>query len=526
VRNKVLALAVLPLVLAFLGGCGGSSQVTSPPESVPVVVSISATTPTGTEALPAGVNLVSAQATVTGACLLTSSDTNVTTCPSGQSILSSSPTIQFSGLSTPNQVDVLSNSTTDVTAGAYTGIMLTFGSAVMLTVSVDAGQNYTDGTNNCDNTTGTTTIICSFNKVGVPTSTSTYTFSNPITLTAGTPVSIMVGLDLTGSLTAKGTAPATLSFTPIVVVTQGAVGSDGNLVDVNNVTGTVQNIIATTITVIDSATDQPVTLNIGSGTTVTNYNTVTAACATANTLSCPQVGDVVTVAYGTSNTNPIQFNAASINGNPGITSTNGFQGTIVATTPTPEVVVTAVPAGNTLSHIGVGQLYDLNFAAGAVFSNSGGITFTNGTFASPSDLVVGQNVLVDVACPTTGCEFTPPVANPPGQATPGSVTADAMELLPTQISGAVNTLSSPNYTVNGLNSFYTNNGITGFNAQTGSYTTYNGSVTQFSDLTAGNTYYYNGYLLNSGTPGTPDFYNTNIYGAPAPAGGAVKASTR
>jgi len=101
VRNKVLTLAALPLVLAFLGGCGGSSQVTSPPESAPVVVSISATTPTGTEALPAGVNLVSVQAALTGACLLTSSDTNVATCPSGQSILSSSPTIQFSGLATP-----------------------------------------------------------------------------------------------------------------------------------------------------------------------------------------------------------------------------------------------------------------------------------------------------------------------------------------------------------------------------------------------------------------------------------------
>jgi hypothetical protein len=510
VRKKILALAALPLALAFLGGCGGSGHSTPPPSNnVPVVVSISDTTPAAGEALPAGVNLISVQASVTGACLLTASDTGAAACPVGQSLLPAGASVQFSDLSNPTQLDTLSN--TDVTANTYTALQLTFGSPLSATVSVDPGANFTDGTNSCDNTNavGTPPIFCQLSPVVSATS-ATVTFPSAITLTAGTPASFIVGLDVTGSLVSTGSGPATLSFNPIVSVTQGAVGADGNLIDVNNVSGTVSSISATSITLTDNATGLPLTLNIGSSTTVTNYNT----CATPNTIACVQLGDFDTLSYSASNTNPVQFTADNIAGNPGITSAGAFQGTIVETGATPEVVVTAVPAGNIIG-ISVGQVLGLGFTGTAVFSNSTGAALPAGSsFAAPGDLVVGQNVFID-ACPLVAgvatCAFVPPVVGPP--AVIGSVTADAIELLPGNVSGTFTAPAAPNFTVTGLNSFYTGNGVTSLTGTTSASTTYSGTVSGgFSSLTVGNTYFYTGYLANSGTPATPNLLTTGIFG--------------
>jgi hypothetical protein len=512
VRKKILALAALPFALAFLGGCGGSGHTTPPPsDNVPVVVSISDTTPATGEVLPTGVNLVSLQATVTGACLLTSSDSGTGACPVGQSLLPSGSTVQFAALSNPSQLDLLSN--TAVTANTYTGIMLTFSSPISATVSVDPGANFTDGTNSCDNTLGTTLFFCQLSPVATATSV-TFTFPSAITLTAGTPESIVIGLDVTGSTVATGAAPATLSFNPTVVVTQGAVASDGDLIDVNNVTGTVGSITASTLTLAaDNATGLPLTVNIGSATTVTNYPMNATTCATANTIACVQVGDVVTLSYGASNANPVQVTAINISGNPGITSAGAFQGTIVETGGAPEVVVTAVPSGNIIG-ISVGQVLALD-ATGAVFSNSTGATLPVGSFASAADLVVGQNVFVDV-CPLVAgvatCAFVPPVVGPPPVI--GSVTADAIELLPSNVSGTFTAPAAPNFTVTGLNSFYTGppNLVTSLAGTTTASTTYSGTLTGFNSLTAGNTYFYTGYLANSGTAATPDLITTGIFG--------------
>jgi hypothetical protein len=510
VRKKILALAALPLVLAFLGGCGSSGHSTPPPSNnVPVVLSISDTAAAAGESLPAGVNLISVQASVTGACLLTSSDSSTAACPVGQSLLPSGASVQFSALTNPSQLDTLSN--TAVTANTYVSLALMFGSPISETISVDPGANFTDGTNSCDNTVGTTPLFCQISPV-VSTTTATVTFASPITLTAGTPASFIVGLDVTGSTVATGPAPATLSFNPVVTVTQGAPGADGNLIDVNNVSGTVSSIGGGLITLTDNATGLPLTLNTGSAT-VTNYPMNATTCTTANTLTCIQVGDVVTLSYGASNTNPVQFTAVNIAGNPGITSAGGFQGTIVEAGATPEVVVTAIPAGSIIGLSGVGQVLGLN-AATAVFSNSTGAALPVGSFASASDLVVGQNVFVDV-CPLVGgvatCSYTPPVVGPP--AVIGSVTADAIELLPSNVSGLFTAPAAPNFTVTGLNSFYTGNGVTSLAGSTSASTVYSGTVSAgFSALVPGNTYFYTGYLANSGTLAQPDLITTGIFG--------------
>jgi len=495
VRKNILVLAVLPLLIAFIAGCGGSGHHTTPPPAeVPVVVTVS-------DQPPAGVNVVSFDLSITGACLLTSAEAGATSCSGAQSLISSSETIQFANLQTPAQSDVVANTT--VAAGTYTGVLLTFGTG-NATVTVDPGDTFTDGTTTCNNT-GTTPLVCQLAPT-VSSTTVTANFSAPVTLTSGTPAQIAIDLNVGSSLV---NTTGTLSINPSVTVTENStVGTDGNLVDVSQVTGTVTAVSASSVTITDSATGQSLTINVPSTAVITNYPT-SATCTTANTLACVQTGNVITVGLGANGTTSLSYNATSIAGNPGFNSTTAFEATIVQTTPTVEAVITAVPSGNTDS-LTVGQVVTLN-ATGATFSTSSANTLP-GQFLTPADFVVGQNVLIDASA------FT--AAAPP---TLAIVTADFIELLPTQIAGNADNLASPNFTIDGLNTFYTGNGVTSINAQTGSFTTYNGTVTGFSGLTASSPYFYDGYLLNNpGTPGVPVYYDTNIYGATATAD-AVKA---
>lgn len=494
-HKKILTLSALPILLAFIGGCGGSGHHTTPPPAeVPVVVSVSDQPPTG-------INVVSFQLTITGGCLLTAAEAGATSCTGAQNLFPVAPdTIQFANLQTPVESDVVSS--TNVQAGTYTGVLLMFGTGTA-TVTVDPGQVFGDGTTTCDNSAGTTPLVCQL-APAVSSSTVTANFSAPVTLTSGTPVQIAIDLNVGSSLV---NTTGTLSINPAATVTENStVGTDGNLVDVSQVTGTVTAVTATSVTITDSATGQPVTLNVGTSTVINNFPT-SATCTTANTFACVQTGNVVTVGFGANGTTSLSFNATSINGNPGFNSTTAFEATIVQTTPAVEAVITAVPSGNTDS-LTVGQVVTLD-ATGATFSTSSSNTLP-GQFLTSADFVVGQNVLIDASAFTAAAPPTLAIA-----------TADAVELLPTQINGMADNLAAPNLTIDGLNTFFTGNGVTAVNAQTGSFTTFDGTVHQFSDMTAGESLSFNGFLENNpATPGTPVFLTTNVFGAQATAAAA------
>ena len=493
-RKKIITLSALPLLLAFIGGCGGSGHHTTPPPpaEVPVVVTVSDQPPTG-------INVFSFQLTITGGCLLTSAEAGATSCTGAQNLFPVAPdTIQFANLGTPVASDVVSNA--DVQAGTYTGVLLMFGTGTA-TVTVDPGSDFTDGNGTtCDNTAGTTPLVCQL-APAVSSSTVTANFSAPVTLTSGTPVQIAIDLNVGSSLV---NTTGTLSINPTATVTENStVGTDGNLVDVSQVTGTVTAVTASSVTITDSATGESLTLNVPSTTVVTNFPT-SATCTTANTFACVQTGNVVTVGIGANGTTSLGLNATSIAGNPGFNSTTAFEATIVQTTPTVEAVITAVPSGNT-DTLTVGQVVTLN-ATGATFSTSSANTLP-GQFLTPADFVVGQNVLIDASAFTAAAPPTLAIA-----------TADFVELLPTEINGTADDLAMPNLTIDSLDSFFTGNGITAVDAQTGSFTTFNGTVANFGDITTGEPLSFDGFLENNpATPGTPVFMTTNIFGAQATA---------
>ncbi len=150
-RKKILALAALPLALAFLGGCGGSGHTTPPPSAECSCSGINIGYNASSDRSVAGGSKFGFFASLSHWSLsfdVVRSGTGA--CPVGQALLPAGATVQFSDLSNPTQLDTLSNTT--VTANTYTALQLTFGSPLSATVSVDPGANFTDGTNSCDNT--------------------------------------------------------------------------------------------------------------------------------------------------------------------------------------------------------------------------------------------------------------------------------------------------------------------------------------------------------------------------------------
>jgi len=180
----------------------------------------------------------------------------------------------------------------------------------------------------------------------------------------------------------------------------------------------------------------------------------------------------------------------------------------VATTPTPMVLVTAVLAGNTQG-VNAGQVLTLvppTTSAGFSVAVPAGQTLpASVSFAGVGDLVVGQNVLID----STGVDD-------------GVVTSDEIELETTQFDGTVSSITSPNLTVNGLNNFFNDNGIATVEVQTGTQTTFGGTVASsgFKGITVGDEANFDGFLFNGGAGQSPIVFGENIFDNTNP--GAMK----
>jgi hypothetical protein len=193
---------------------------------------------------------------------------------------------------------------------------------------------------------------------------------------------------------------------------------------------------------------------------------------------------IVSINYSVSDTSPLVLSVTSVTDDSGFTFGQAFEGTIVATTPTPMVLVTQVPAGDT-QDVTVGEVLTLVLPATSAGFSVGvpaGQTLPAGlTFAGSGDLVVGQNVLID---------------------------------------GTFSTITSPNLTVNGLNNFFNDNAISTIQVQTGTQTTFGGSVaTKFDGITVGDQANFDGFLFNGGAGQSPIMFGENIVdnGAPVEA---------
>jgi hypothetical protein len=488
VRKKISALSVFPLVVAFIAGCGGSSHHTTTVNEVPVVLSISDQ--------PSNVGVLSFDLQITGACLLTNSNASATSCSGAQNLITSPVTVQLEDLQTSQESDVLAS--TQVPAGTYTAVLLTFGTS-QAAVNVDPNTTDNDSQTPADSCTAAATpTVCELTPVVNPASV-TVPFTTAAVLTAGQPANIAIDFNVASSLV-EATAGTTNTFTisPTFTATDNTTaGTDGNLLDVSQVTGTVTNVSSTGFTFTDSATGQSMTLATGTNTTFNGFGT----CSPAN-LACVQTNQDVTVNLGVSDTSPLTQTATSVTDNGGIAFGQGFQGTVIQTGATPMILVTSVPAGNT-QNVTVGETLTLvppATSAGFSVALPAGQTLPAGvSFAGAGDLVDGQNVLIDST----------------GVVTAGGVstsTADQVVLEPTQFSGTLSSITSPNVTVNGLNNFFLDNNIQNVNFETGTQTTFGGTVatTGFNGLTVGDQTDMNGFLFNGGVRQNPVVFGESI----------------
>jgi hypothetical protein len=500
-RTMIPALLVLPMVTALIASCGGSSHHTTPNE-VPVVVSISDQ--------PSNEGVLSFDIQVTSACLLTSANATATSCTGAQNLITSPVTVQLENLQTSQSPDVLAN--TQVPAGTYTNVLILFGTATAA-VNVDPGTTANDSVpNSC--TAGATPTVCELSPAVSPTSVNV-PFSTPAVLTAGQPVDIAIDFNVASSLVATTVGTTnTFSVDPTVTVTDNTTPlADGNLLDVAPITGTVTTVGSNSFTVTDSTTGQPVTFAVNTGTNPTTFNGF-GSCMGAN-LSCVQANQVVTVNSTFANSSPLTQTATSVTDNSGIAFGQGFEGTVIQTGATPMVLVTSVPAGNT-QNITVGETLTIvppaTSSGFSVALPAGQTLPANLSFAGAGDLVDGQNVLID----STGVVTTGGVS---------TATADQIVLEPTEFNGTVSALNSPNFTVNGLNNFFTDNNIQAVNFETGTQTTFGGTVATsgFNGLTVGDQTNMNGFLFNGGVGQPPVVFGENVIDNGQVQSGARKA---
>lgn len=492
-RKKLPLLSVLPLLFAFITGCGGSSPAKSPQE-VPVVVSISDQ--------PSGVGVLSFNIQITGACLLTNANAMATSCTGAQNLLPVAPmTVQLESLQSPQEPDVLA--TTNVQADSYTAVLITFGTAAT-TLNVDPHTTDRDTAtppNSC--TAGAAPAVCELSPA-LTTSSVNLPFTNPVTFLAGQANRVGIEFSVADSLVGA-TAGSTTTFTiaPILAISVGG-GADGNLVDVSNVTGPVTSVVAGGFTLTDSTTGQAVTVTpstnaVFSGFSGCNHN-----------LACVQIGQLLTIDYEISESStPVLF-ASSITNNAGFAPASAFEGTIVATTPTPMVVVTAVPAGN-MQGVTVGQ--ELTLVPPTASSGFSVALPTDQTlpasvsFASPADLLAGQNVLIDA----TGVEG-------------GVATSDAIALEPTQFIGVLDVLTAPNLTVDDLNNFFNDRAIPVIQVQTGTQTIFAGTIAGmgFNGLAPDDVVEFDGFLFNGAAGQPPVLFGESVFDTGVNVGAAKR----
>lgn len=491
-RNKFPLLSVLPLLFVFMTGCGGSSPAKSP-EEVPVVFSMSDQ--------PSGVGVLSFDIQITGACLLTSANAMATSCTGAQNLLPEAPmTVQLENLQSPQQPDVLA--TTTVEPGSYAAVLITFGS-VNATVNVDPHTTDRDSAtppHSC--TAGATPTVCELSPA-LTTRALNIPLPSALALSAGQPVSVGIEFSVANSLIgATAGSTTTFTVTPFLGFSIGSGAGEGNLINVSNVTGPVTDVEPGGFTLTDSTTGQSVTVTPSANATFSGFS----GCN--HNLSCVQDGQLLTVAYNVSDTTIPVLTASSIMNNVGFAPASAFEGTIVATTPTPMVVVTSVPAGN-MQGVTVGEELTLvppTASSGFSVALPAGQTLpTSVSFASPADLLAGQNVLIDA----TGVDD-------------GVATSDAIALEPTQFIGVLDVLTAPNLTVDDLNSFFNDRAIPIIQVQTGAQTIFAGTVATigFNGLTPGDVAEFDGFLFNGAAGQPPVVFGESVFDTSVNVGAA------
>jgi hypothetical protein len=465
-RSPFKSMIVLLLSCVALASCGGrvgSTGGTPPPDTAPVVLTVTDTPPTK-------VSILSAEVTLTGATL----------SPGNVPLFSGATTIELTRL----QTDIAYIGTTLVPPGSYTGLALTF-SNPMLTIENDTGSPLATGGSNPSCASGT---ICTIQSVATNLST-TITLSPAMTVSATSGAGLLADVNLTNLLSATlgsdfKNGVTVSQFTPA--------GSGAPPVGAEDVVGHVASVDATHSKFSLQNAMTTVSLTVDNTTTFLNP---TGTCTTSS-ISCVQANQILSVDIGIrADGTPVARNvlfedpdSTDFEVEGVVTSTGSQQFTMV--TLTESAMITGLKTGDVAtihySTTSPATPFDKDF----VYADSLPVDTTGLLFGMPADLLVGQEVQV---------------RRNPTISSGTSITADRVRLRSSRVSGMVFSGVSTLFDLSNLPSLFTTHATSQIQVKTTSSTicTASGTVIGCSLLgfTAQHSFSVRGPLFaNAGTP--------------------------
>jgi hypothetical protein len=411
--RKAALVLITVAVLLFMTGCGSQSSVSTTTNPAVTTAPVSLTV---TDTPPDGVTVLFFQLSITGATLTSDSGTTVSLLSSGSSI-----PVNVSQLLT----DSAFLGSTSVTAGKYDSLSLTFANPELTIFNAS------------NSTISSSCAIGSVCQLAPTTTTLTLSFSSspfPITVTAGSPLTFKLDFHLNTIIQSD----LTVNLAATNGVTLSELPSSSKL---GKLKGTVQSVGTNQFT-LQSLWGKTFTINVNSSTT---YSFPSSVCS-ADNFSCLATGQVVKAMVSVQSDGSLLATEVDY---VQLASEQTVEGTIVGLSTAKdgstvmELILQEQPLSDHPGGLDRGNYatVDVPTSGVAYAVDSGSFTIPSGlTFASASDLQVGQEVLVEVPSSVTTSSNTSTSGST--QSTPFhqggvSFTTNSISLEPSQITGTV-----------------------------------------------------------------------------------------
>lgn len=465
-RKAFVLFSAVTLLGITLVACGGGSMLMSPPP--PTSANMTNVSLTIGDAPPAGVTILRFELQVTAAALQPAA-----AGASPVSMLLHPTEVELEHLQT--EPAFLAN--LDVPAGTYNGLSATFADPQM-TIFNQSGQTLTVGTQNCP-----TNQVCNLtpplNQMMVNVQAPTSPF--PITLSANSPLALLLHFDINSSVQGNLSVTPTISLTQLPPLPTGIFAQFhivGKVSAVNSPDFTLQTAFGNqTLTI---ATDTNTQYNFGS------------SCM-ANNFSCIMNGQLLQVKVSLMAGGTLLATEVELFQSPGLPSIEGLVTSANASQNQFQVVLFFFQDDQGNNFGGLNSAFSLTIqpTTSATFSvDSDGITVPGSfSFMSVKDIFVGQVVRFHPVLPI--------MIGGMGQFTIG---ADSITLESSEITGTVSAVNAsampPNFTLGGLPPLFTKASITQMEVEPVMGTDFE-NLSGLSALNANDTVSVGGLLFNT-----------------------------
>lgn len=450
----------------LLTSCGGSMNTAPLQTGVPMSLTIGDTPPNG-------VAVLFFESLITGASLQPSDTTKPAV-----SVLNSPVEVEFAHLQTDTAFLHLAN----VAPDTYKSMTLTFGNPVMTIVN-HSGAAIGSCANNA---------VCEMTPNFNPSSAMISTTPFPITLDQNSVVGIRLDFNLNSSVQSD------LSINPAVTISHFRQRQDSDdsmeMERIDEMDGEVSGVATGQFMLMNERSGQSFTISVDSNTVFEDFDR--AGCMkTPADISCVMAGQILDVTLSENGSGAMLAKRVEFEENANKAAIKGTITSVDSATQFHMVVFNEEPA---VGGVAEGSAVVVTIQPGAIFQvgreemgEDGGFSIAGLSFASGSDLLVGQDV-----------QIRPGAASTSGGVT--TIPTDLVRLWPSQVSGQVGAINTMNGTfpLTGLSPLFTGATppVTTINVMTLSDMDFM-DFSGLGSLTPGSTVSIRGLLFN--TPGAP-----------------------